>query len=78
MKVNLPADVIDGDVPQLFVHGGLALLTGVGAEGGLGMFVGYVYLYLTGSFFLEKTKTFLGQHQSSEADWTDLERNVVT
>lgn len=45
-----PADVIDGDVPQLFVHGRLALLaTRVGADGGLGMLVGHVDLDLAAS-----------------------------
>lgn len=33
MWVNSPADIIYGDVPQLFVHGRLALLAGIGTEG---------------------------------------------
>lgn len=44
-----PADVVDGDVPQLLIHGGLALLTGVGAEGGLRVLVGHMDLYLAAS-----------------------------
>lgn len=47
--VNSPADVINGDVPQLFIHGGLALLVGMGTEGRLGMLIGHVDLYLTTS-----------------------------
>lgn len=31
-KCVSPADVIDGDVPELFIHGGLAPLALVGAE----------------------------------------------
>lgn len=29
---NSPADVINGDVPKLLIHGGLALLARMGAE----------------------------------------------
>lgn len=46
VQLNPPADVVDGDVPQLLVHGGLALLAGVGADGGLRVLVGHVDFYL--------------------------------
>lgn len=46
VRANPPADVIDGDVPQLLVHGGLALLAGVGADGGLRVLVGHMDFYL--------------------------------
>lgn len=49
MSVNSPADVIYGNVPQLFVHGGLVLLARMGTEGRLGMLVGHMDLYLTTS-----------------------------
>lgn len=48
--IYLPADVVYGDVSKLLVHGRLAFLTGVGTEGGLGMFVCHVDLNLTGPF----------------------------
>lgn len=44
--LNPPADVVDGDVPQLLVHGGLTLLAGMGANGGLRVFVGHMDFYL--------------------------------
>lgn len=44
--MNPPADVVDGDVPQLLVHGGLTLLAGVGADGGLRVLVGHMDFYL--------------------------------
>lgn len=47
MCVNPPADVVDGDVPQLLVHGRLTLLAGVGADGGLRVLVGHMDFYLT-------------------------------
>lgn len=54
MSEASPADVVDGDVPQLFIHGRLTLLVRGRAEGRLGMFVGHVDLYLAATF-LKKT-----------------------
>lgn len=45
-----PADVVYGDVPELLIHGRLALPAGVGAEGRLGVFVGHMDLYLSAPF----------------------------
>lgn len=48
--LNPPADVVDGDVPQLLVHGGLTLLAGMGADGGLRVLVGHMDFYLAAAF----------------------------
>ena len=41
-----PADVVDGDVSELLVQGGLAALVGVAAQHRQGVFVGHVDLDL--------------------------------
>lgn len=60
MCVNSPADVVYGDVSQLFVHGGLTLLARMCAESRLGMFVGHMDLYLTAGF--EKIQDSIRRH----------------
>lgn len=60
MCVNSPADVVYGDVPQLFVHGRLTLLARMCAESRLGMFVGHVDLYLAACF--KKIKDLIRKH----------------
>lgn len=50
LSMNGPADVINGDVPQLLIHGRLALPAGVSAESGLKVFVGHMDFNFTASF----------------------------
>lgn len=45
----LPADVVNGDVSELFIHGGLALLSRHDTQGRLGMLVGYTDFYIVAS-----------------------------
>lgn len=60
--LNPPADVVDGDVPQLLVHRRLTLLAGMRADGGLRVLVGHMDFYLAAPLksrqtgFLRKNK----------------------
>ena len=70
-----PADVIYGNIPQLLIHGGLALLARMAAEGGLGMFVRHVDLYLTaplGKLHFVRKKPKQNKPCHSWTDWSVL------
>ena len=50
MPFPLPADVVYGDISELLIHGGLALLVVVDVKCGHGMLVGDVDFDLSSSF----------------------------
>lgn len=64
-KVCLPADVVNGDVSELFIHGWLAFLTGMSTKCRLRMLIGNMNLYLAGSFIgkrRKREKNYLTDH----------------